>query len=115
MPFALGTAWEFTQVGKQFKAIAFSINLRINQYLDDWLNQAQARLDCQLKTTSLLHLAIFLGFVPILQKSLEQTQTFPFLGEHYDLAQSKEYPTQKGLLKIADKATSFLSLETTSA
>lgn len=54
MPFGLGTApLEFTQVGKQFKAIAFSLNLRINQYLDD-------------DKSSLI--VIFLGFVSNLQK-----------------------------------------------
>lgn len=37
MPFGLGTA---PLVGKEFKGIATSLQIRLNQYLDDWLNQA---------------------------------------------------------------------------
>jgi len=114
MPFGLGTApLEFTQVGKQFKAIAFSLNLRINQYLDDWLHRARTRLECVHNTINLLQLVIYLGFVPNFPKSLlEPTQRFEFLGEKYDLTTSTVYPTQKRLEKIKEKTSSFINSQT---
>lgn len=45
MPFGLPSApSELNEVGKVLKALAISLNLRLNQYLDDWLNQALSKL-----------------------------------------------------------------------
>ena len=66
----LGTApLEVTQVSKEFKAIATSLEIRLNQNLDDWLNRAQSEQICLQRTIILVNLVIYLVFLPNFEKS----------------------------------------------
>lgn len=117
MPFGLATApSEFTEVGKEFKALATSLNLRLNQYLDDWLNRALSKLIGEEKIVKLLNLVIFLGWLPNFEKSqLVPTEKFQFLGEFYNLQLAMVYPTEQRLIKIANKLNEFQNAQAMSA
>ena len=68
--FSLSTApMEFTIVVKEIKLMAQSRHIRIHQYLDDWLIQAEDKKTYHQHTWSLLAISQDLGWIVNLQKS----------------------------------------------
>ena len=69
---------------KEVKLIALQQEIRLHQYLDDWLIQAPSKQVCIEQTQKLLKLMKDLGFVVNLKKSeLVPSQRFDFLGYHF--------------------------------
>ncbi len=99
-PFGLATApLEFTDQAKQLNKIAMELGFRLNQYLDDWIDR------CLI----LLHLLIYLGFVPNFKKcELTPKQEFDFVGTHYQLHSSRVAPTTDRIMSIHSKTTRFI-------
>ena len=116
-PFGLATApLEFTQVAKEFKQIAMVHGFRINQYLDDWLDRCLSQPQGRLSIIKLLHLLLYLGFLPNLAKcSLEPAQEFDYLGMHYMLQHGQVRPTEKHIEILVKVTDSFIQSETKSA
>ena len=112
LPFGLSTAlMEFTCVVKEVKLMAQARDIRIHQYLDDWLIRAPTRESCHQGTPSLLALCQKLGWVVNLQKSeLEPKQIFQSVGYKYDLSQGLVQPTQNRWESILQKVESILSI-----
>ena len=86
LPFGLSTApLEFTVVAK---------DIRIHQYLDDWLVRAKSHQVCLQHTRDLLKLCQVLGWIVNLEKSeLEPKQVFDFVGYQFDLKSGRVRPT----------------------
>ena len=62
LPFGLATApLEFTRVVKEVKIVAMNRNLRIHQYLDDWLLRSSSESQCQIDSKELVSLVESLG------------------------------------------------------
>ena len=113
LPFRLATTpLEFTRVAREAKLILQSREIRVHQYLDDWLLRANTRHQCQLQTKKLIHTLQQLGFTTNFEKyELRPTQKIDFLGYHFDLVQGKVFPTEKKL-KILEKLVQGMDLIT---
>ena len=100
--FGVATApLEFTRIVKEVKLIAHARNLRIHQYLDDWLLRSPTEEQCLKDSKSLVKLAQELGWLINFQKSeLVPTQNLDFLGYHFDLQNAMVFPTQKKLDRL---------------
>ena len=98
LPFGLSTApMEFTIVVKEVKLMAQARNIRMHQFLDDWLIRARDKITCFHYTQTLLALCQELGWVENLKKSeLEPKQVFNFVCYQYDLVQGVFRPTRRG-------------------
>ena len=110
LPFGLSTApMEFTIVVKEDKLMAQARNIRMHQYLDDWLIRAKDRDTCVQDTQTLLALCQELGWVVNLSKSeLEPKQIFNFVGYQYDLVQGVVRPTPERWEALNSKISSLL-------
>ena len=99
LPFGVATApLEFTRIVKEVKLIAQARNLRIHQYLDDWLLRSPTKDQCLKDSENLVKLVQELGWLINFQKSeLVPTQNLDFLGYHFDLQRGLVFPTQKKL------------------
>ena len=96
LPFGLATApLEFTKVVKEVKLMAQARDIRIHQYLDDWLLRAPSPETCLQHTQTLLALCQQLGWVVNMNKSeLVPKQVFNFVGYQFNLITSRVLPTQ---------------------
>ena len=76
-------------------------------YLDDWLILADSRQKCSTCSQFLLHLASRLGFMPNLAKSeLVPSQSFAFLGMHFDTVAWSVRPVSSRLDKLSSPLSS---------
>ena len=82
LPFGVATApLEFTRIVKEVKLIAQARNVRIHQYLDDWLLQSPTKEQCFIDSQNLVKLVQELGWLINFQKSeLVPTQKLDFPG-----------------------------------
>ena len=109
IPFGLATApREFTEHAKAFKNIALTFGFRLNQYLDDWINRCLSKYEGQLSVVKLLHLLLYLGFVPNFPKcDLQPSQEFDFVGTRYQLQKGRVCPTEKRIESITKSIHKF--------
>ena len=110
LPFGLSTApMEFTIVVKEVKLMDQARNIRMHQYLDDWLIRARDKNTCFQDTQTLLDLCQELGWVVNLKKSeLEPKQIFNFVGYQYSLVQGVVRPTPERWETLNSKINSLL-------
>ena len=109
LPFGVATApLEFTRIVKEVKLIAQARNLRIHQYLDDWLLRSPSKDQCLKDSEKLVQLVQELGWIINFQKSeLIPTQKLDFLGYHFDLQRGLVFPTQKKLDRLNAQTVSI--------
>ena len=109
LPFGLATAPQvFTMIVKEVKLMALSKELRLHQYLDDWLIRSQSQEEALVNTQAVVDLTQSLGWIINQQKSeLNPTQVFSFVGYEYHLDSALVKPTQERWLKLQD----FLQLK----
>ena len=71
-------------IPKEVKLMAIHKDLRIHQYLDDWLVRARSHQACLQHTQEIMYQQ--LGWLVNLEKSeLEPKQDFDFVGYQFDL------------------------------
>ena len=87
LPFGLSTApLEFTVVAKEVKLMAIHKDIRIHQYLDDWLVRARSHQACLQHTQNLVEICQKLGWLVNADKSeLDPKQIFDFVGYQFNL------------------------------
>ena len=107
--FGVATApLEFTCIVKEVKLIAQARNLRIHQYLDDWLLRSPTKDQCLKDSEKLVKLVQELGWLINFQKSeLVPTQNLDFLGYHFDVQRGLVFPTQKKLDRLKVQTVSI--------
>ena len=78
LPFRLATALQvFTMIVKEVKLMTLSRELRIHQYLDDWLIRSQSQEEAQVNTQAVVDLTQSLGWIINQEISeLKPTQVF---------------------------------------
>ena len=110
LPLGLSTApMEFTILVKEVKLMAQGRNIRMHQYLDDWLIRAKDRDTCFQDTQTLLALCQELGWVVNLRKSeLDPKQVFNIVGYQYDLVQGVVSTTPERWEALNSKINSLL-------
>ena len=92
---------------KEVKLIAQARNLRIHQYLDDWLLWSPIEEQCIIDSQNLVKLVQELDWLINFQKSeLVPTQNLDFLGYHFDLQRGLVFPTQKKLDRLKNSTVS---------
>ena len=98
LPFDLATAPQgFTIILKEVKLMALTRELRLHQYLDNWLDRSLSQEETQVNTQALLDLTQSLGWII----NQEKSELKPTLCEnHLDSALVK--PTQERWLKLQD-------------
>ena len=85
-------------------------NIRMHQYLDDWLILARDKVPCFQDNQTLLALCQEQGWVVNLKKSeLEPKQVFNFVGYQYDFIQGVVRPTPERWAALNSKINSLLS------
>ena len=104
LPFGLATApLVFTSVVKEVKLMPLQWDIRLHQYLDDWLIRAPSEKDSFAHTKCLLAVVQDLGFLVSLKKSeLHPTQRFDFIGYHFLLDKVFVRPTQTRWIKFQE-------------
>ena len=117
LPFGLSPApWIFTMIMSEVKAMAHSMNVKLYQYLDDWLIVDSSRQAVAEKTRFLVNLCTQLGLVINFPKSdLTPAQDFEFLGYHYDLKNFMVRPTAPKVLILRERILLLLQGEGGSA
>ena len=91
----------FTSLVKEVKLLALKQDIRLHQYLDDWLIRASSQDEAQKHTVKLLSLIQNLGFIVNLRKSeLNPQQRFDFIGYRFLLDQGLVRPTNDRWNKI---------------
>ena len=84
---------------KEVKLKALTREVRLHQYLDDWLVRAQSQKEAQVNTQTVVDLTQSLGWIINKEKSeLKPTQVFLFVGYEYQLDSALVNPTQERLL-----------------
>ena len=85
--------------------------LRIHQYLDNWLVRARSHQVCLQHTLELVKMCQQLGWLVNLQKSeLEPRQKFDFVGYQFDLRSGRVRLTPDWWQNLQDKMLKLLSL-----
>ena len=91
--------------------MAIHKDIRIHQYLDDWLVRARSHPACLQHTQDLVKLCQELGWLVNLDKSeLEPKQIFNFVGYQFDLRAGRVRPTPDHWQNLQDKVSEILSL-----
>ena len=95
LPFGLATGPQvFTMIVKEVK---------LHQYLDDWLIRSQSQEEAQVNTQAVVDLTQSLGCIINQKKSeLKPSQVFSFVGYEYHLDSALVKPTQERRLKLQD-------------
>jgi len=111
LPFGVSSApWLFTKVMIQVKLLAQKVGVQMFQYLDDWLGQSLSFQASKADILTLVNLCRELGLVINWEKSeLIPSQTFDFVGAHFNLIQGLISPTQKHLKEVMEVAREFLN------
>ena len=119
LPFWLATApLVFTSLVKEVKLMALQRDIRLHQYLDDWLIRAPSEKDSFAHTKRLLALVQDLCLLVNLKKSkLHPAQRFDFIGYYFLLDKALVRPTQTRWIKLQEtfnkvNKTSVLSART---
>ncbi len=109
-PFGLATApLEFTAQATEVRWIATELGFHINQYLDAWIDRCLSFRDGCISVIKLLHLLLYLGFVPNFEKcELVPAQRFDFVGTHYSLDRAQVCPTDSRTQAICKATDSFM-------
>ena len=112
LPFGLSTApMEFTVIPKEVKLMAIHKDLRIHQYLDDWLVRARSHQACLQHTQELVKMCQQLGWLVNLEKSeLEPKQDFDFVDYQFDLRSGQVRLTPDQWQNLQEKMLNLLSL-----
>ena len=112
LPFGLSTApMEFTVIRKEVKLMGIHKDLRIHQYLDDWLVRARSHQACLQHTQELVKMCQHLGWLVNLEKSeLEPKQDFDFVGYQFDLRSGQVRLTPDWWQHLQEKMLKLLSL-----
>ena len=112
LPFGLFTApMEFTVIPKEVKLMAIHKDLRIHQYLDDWLVRARSHQACLQHTQELVKMCQQLGWLVNLEKSgLEPKQDFDFVGYQFNLRLDWVRLTPDRWQNLQEKMLKLLSL-----
>ena len=83
--------------------MALSRELRLHQYLDNWLIRSQSQEEALVNTQAVVDLTQSLGWIINQEKSeLNPTQVFSFVGYEYHLDSALVKPTQERWLKLQD-------------
>ena len=86
---------------KEVKPMALTREIRLHQYLDDWLIRAQSQEEAQVNTQTVVDLTQSLGWITNQEKSeLKPTQVFSFVGYEYRLDSALVKPTQERWIKL---------------
>ena len=113
LPFGLSTApMEFTVVAKEVKLMALQRDIRIHQYLDDWLVRARSHHTCLTHTQTLVALFQELGWLVNREKS-ELDPGFQLLGYQSDLNEGKVRSTAEHWQALTTKIQTMLSITPT--
>ena len=76
----------FTMIVKEVKLMALTRELRLHQYLDNWLIRSQSQEEAQVNTQAVVDLTQSLAWIINQEKSeLKPTQVFSFVGYKYHL------------------------------
>ena len=112
LPFSLSTApMEFTVIPKEVKLMAIHKDLRIHQYLDDWLVRARSHQACPQHTQELIKMYQQLGWLVNFEKSeLGPKQNFDFVGYQFDLRSGRVRLTLDRWQNLQEKMLKLLSL-----
>ena len=104
LAFGLATTPQvFTTIVKEVKLMTLTREIRIHQYLDDWLIRAQSQQESQVNIQTVLDLTQSLGWIINQEKSeLKPAQVFSFVGYDYHLDSPLVKPTQERSLKLQD-------------
>ena len=96
LPFGLSAApMEFIAVANEVKLMALQRDIRIHQYLDDWLVRATSHQTCIQHTQTLVAFCRELGWLVNKEKSeLDPKQVFNFIDYQFDLMEGKADPHQ---------------------
>ena len=110
-PFGLSTApMEFAVLAKEVKLMALQRDIRIHQYLHDWLVRATSHQTCLQHTQTLVALCRELGWLVNKEKSeLDPKQVFNFVGYQFNLKEGKVRPTSEHWQALIDKIQTTLS------
>ena len=91
--------------------MAIHKDLRIHQYLDDWMVRARSHQSCLQHTQELVKMYQQLGWLVMLEKSeLEPKQNFGFLGYQFDLRSGQVRLTPDRWQNLQEKMLKLLSL-----
>ena len=104
LPFGLATALQvFTMIVKEVNLMALTREMRLHQYLEDWLIRAQSQKEAQVNTQTMVDLSQSLGWIINQEKSkLKPTQVFSFVGYEYHLDSALVKPTQERWLNLQE-------------
>ena len=87
----------------EVKVMALTREIRLHQYLNNWLIRAQSQKEAQVNTQTVVDLTQSLGWIINQEKSeLKPTQMFSFLGYEYHLDSVLVKPTQERWLRLQD-------------
>ena len=113
LPFGLSTApMEFTVIPKEVKLMAIHKDLRIHQYLDDWLMRARSHQACLQHTQELVKICQQLGWLVNLEKSELEPNDFNFVDYQFDLRSGRVRLTLDQWQNLQEKKLYLLSLPT---
>jgi len=117
LPFGLSTApWIFTRVVSEVKMMVHLQGIFLLCYLDDWLVQVISYHLGLVQARYLTDLCASLGLLVNWEKSeLTPSQSFSYIGAHWDLTSSKVFPLDKNLVKMKSLVSLFLSSPAQSA
>ena len=98
-------------IPKEVKLMAIHKDLRIHQYLDDWLVRARSHQACLQHTQELVKICQQLGWLVNLEKSeLEPKQDFDFVDYQFDPRSGRVRLTPDQWQNLQEKKLYLLSL-----
>ena len=106
--FGLSTAsTEFTVMAKEVKLMALQRDIRVHQYLDDWLVRATSHQTCLQHTQTLVALCRELGWLVNKKSELDPKQVFNFVDYQFNLKEGKVRPTAELWQALINKFRRF--------
>jgi hypothetical protein len=111
LPFGLSTApWVFTRVMNTVKEIVHLQGIQLYLYLDDWLAQMATHIRGQQEAIYLVALCQEMGLLVNRTKSeLVPSQSFDFIGAHFNLQLSLVFPKLENQQKTLREIEKFLA------
>ena len=89
--------------------MALQRDIRIHQYLDDWLVRATSHQTCLQHTQTLVALCRELGWLVNKKSEIDTKQVFNFVGYQFDLREGKVRPTPDRWQTLQDTVNSVRS------
>ena len=96
-------------MAKEVKWMALQRDMRIHQYLDDWLVSAKSHHICLQHAQTLVAVCRQLGWLVNREKSEVDPQVFDFVGYQFNLKEGKVRPTPERWLALQNKISDILS------